>query len=259
MRRALRVLGGTIAAYLLLAYVVLPFLWHHYEHAPGLETTPKYTVTGSNIPGDPLNVALVGIEAEVVAAFAAAGWSRPAPIDVRSSVAIAESVLLGRPDPNAPVSNLYVFGRKEDLAFELEVGDSARQRNHVRFWRSDATVDGRPVWLGAASFDRGVGLSDRTGQITHHIGADVDAERDRVMADLTRAGQLRTVFQVTGIGPTLVGHNGGGDRYYTDGEMDVGVLRTTDAPPVAAPQVLASPPPVRVKDWIWTWLRRWME
>ena len=40
-----------------------------------------------------------------------------------------ESVLLDRPDPTAPVSTLLLWGRKQDLAFEQEVGRSARQRN----------------------------------------------------------------------------------------------------------------------------------
>ncbi len=257
-RRLVRALAWAIAAYLLVAYVVLPALWTHYEHAPIMETVPKRTTTGAGIPGDPLNVALVGTEGEVLAAFAAARWRRPAPTDLRSSVGIAESVVLDRPDPTAPVSYLYLFGRREDLAFEQEVGTSARQRNHVRFWRADEQVDGRPLWLGAATFDRGVGLSHRTGQITHHIGADVDAERDRVIADLEKAGQLHTVFHVTGVGVTLVGRNGGGDPYYTDGEMDVGVLKRTGEPVVAAPEVLPNPPDVDRKRRLFQWLRPWL-
>jgi hypothetical protein len=257
-RRLVRALAVAIGAYLLAAYVVAPALWTHYEHAPALETIPKVTTTGAGIPGDPLNVSLVGTEAEVLAAFAAARWTRPAPIDVRSSVDIAESVVLDRPDPTAPVSNLYLFGRREDLAFEQEVGTSARQRNHVRFWRSDERMDGRPLWLGAATFDRGVGVSHRTGQITHHIGADVDAERDHVIADLEQAGQLRTVFQVTGVGLTLVGRNGGGDPYHTDGELDVGVLKAEGAPSHAAPAVLPNPPAVETKRRVFRWLRPWL-
>jgi hypothetical protein len=233
---------------------VLPALWTHYEHAPALATVPKVTTTGDGIPGDPLNVALVGTEAEVLAAFRDAGWARPAPIDVRSSVGIAESVVLDRPDPTAPVSSLYLFGRREDLAFEQEVGESAKQRNHVRFWRAAELVDGRPLWLGAATFDRGVGLSHRTGQITHHIGPDVDAERDRVIADLKRAGQLRTVFQVTGVGPKWRGRNGGGDPYFTDGELDVGMLKTAGAGRVTTPDVLPNPPALESKRRIWEWL-----
>src|SRR5262249_17297752 len=158
-RRLVRALGAAIAAYLLVAYVVLPALWTHYEHAPVMETLPKVTTTGAGIPGDPLNVALVGTEGEVLAAVAAARWTRPAPIDAGTRVGTAESVVLDRPDPTAPVSYLYLFGRREDLAFEQEVGTSARQRNHVRFWRADEQIDGRQLWLGAATFDRGVGLS----------------------------------------------------------------------------------------------------
>ena len=45
-----------IGLYLLFAYLLLPALWHHYEHQPNLEDAPKVTVTHSGIPGDPLNV-----------------------------------------------------------------------------------------------------------------------------------------------------------------------------------------------------------
>jgi hypothetical protein len=38
-----------------------------------------------------------------------------------------------RPDDEAPVSTLYLFGRKEDLAFEKPVGGSPKERHHVRF------------------------------------------------------------------------------------------------------------------------------
>ena len=96
-----------------------------------------------------------------------------------------------RPDPDAPVSNLYLFGRKEDLAFEQPVGDSPRHRHHVRFWQTDkADADGRPVWVGSAVFDERVGLSRTTGQITHVTAADVDAERDYLFRALEQTGDL---------------------------------------------------------------------
>lgn len=250
-----RVALAAIAAYLLIAYLVLPAFWDHHEHQPALATMPRITVTGDDLPGDPLNVALVGSAAEVRAAFAAAGWREPQPIDLRSSLGIAGSVVLDRPDPTAPVSDLFLFGRKQDLAFEQEVGDSARHRNHVRFWRAPEQSDGRPLWLGGATYDRGVGVSHRTGQITHHIGADIDAERDRVMADLARAGWVTARYQVTGIGPTVNGRNGGGDWYFSDGEMDVAVLREAAAPAAAPPTPLADPVAITVKNQVFAWLR----
>lgn len=254
-RRLLWILVGLAGAYLLIAYVLLPSIWRHYEHQPALEKSPKFTVTDAGIPGDPLNVGLVGSQEEVVAAFAAAGWRIPAALGLRSDIGIAESVVADRPDPTAPVSQLFLFGRPEDLAFEKEAGHSADRRNHVRFWRDDALGNGlRPFWIGAATFDAGVGISHRTGQITHHIAPDIDAERDRVMDDLSAARQLALRYQVTGIGPTLDGRNGGGDRYYTDGELDVGVLIEGNQKRLHAPAVLPNPEGVQLKERVWKWI-----
>ncbi|MGH7893801.1 MAG: LssY C-terminal domain-containing protein, partial [Candidatus Binatia bacterium] len=199
---------------------------------------------------------LVGSEADVQRAFAVAGWHVPDPITLGSSLGIAGSVVLDRPDPDAPVSNLFLFGRRQDLAFELDVGGSARERNHVRFWRTQLRADGdRPVWVGSATFDRGAGLSHTTGQITHHIAADVDAERDTLMHHLGAAGQLTTVYYVTGVGPTLNGRNGGGDRYFTDGELAVGILAPEGAGDRRPPEVLPNPTAVVIKNQFWSWLR----
>ncbi|HEX5067517.1 MAG TPA: LssY C-terminal domain-containing protein [Myxococcota bacterium] len=259
MRRRLRILLVLVAAYLLVAYLILPSLWRHYEHQPALEKSPKYTVTDAGIQGDPLNVGLVGSREEVLFAFASAGWRVPAALGLRSDIGIAESVVADRPDPTAPVSQLFLFGRPEDLAFEKEVGHSADERNHVRFWRDDSLGTGtRPFWIGAASFDRGVGISHRTGQITHHIAPDIDAERDLVMEDLSDARQLVRRYQVTGIGPTLNGHNGGGDRYYTDGELDVGVLIEGEQRRLHGPEVLPNPEGVQLKERLWKWIEPWL-
>lgn len=246
-----------VAAWILAAYVVLPRLWRHHEHRPGLARAPLVTETPEGIPGDPLNLALVGCRADVEHAFAAAGWAAAQALGVRSGLGIAESVLLHRPDPEAPVSTLVLFGRAQDLAFERQVGTSAKMRHHVRLWHAEALADrGDAIWLGAATFDRGVGVSHRTGQITHHIAPDVDTERDVVMRDLAASGRVTRRYQVTGVGPTLAGRNGGGDRYFTDGEVTVAVLRAaTDANPASPPQDLPSPSVVRAKNRVFAWLR----
>jgi hypothetical protein len=247
-RRVRRVVGWAVAAlavYLALAYLVLPTFWQHYEHLPAMAALPKFALAPNGMPGDALNVALIGNEADVKHALVAAGWHPADPITLRSSLEIAESVVLDRPDPDAPVSNLLLFGRRQDLAYEQDVGGSARQRNHVRFWRTELRADdGRPVWVGAATFDRGVGFSHTTGQITHHIGPDIDAERDTLVHDLEAARQITTLYYVTGIGPTLNGRNGGGDRYYTTGRW-----RSASSPRRA--------PPARSRSWSWRARRRW--
>jgi hypothetical protein len=241
-----------LIVYALLAYFALPLFWTHYEHQKGLAGLPMVTMTPQDIPGDPINVGLIGDDSDVLCAMHAAGWYPADPVTLRSSIEIAGSVLLDRPYRDAPVSPLLYLGRREDLAFEKPVGDSADHRHHVRFWKVlDKGEEHRPVWLGDATFDRSVGISRYTGAITHHIGADIDAERAALAHDLEAAGMVTARYQVTGIGPTLAGRNGGGDLYYTDGE--VWIMRLVQAcqkregPIVTIP----SPPTVEIKDRIY--------
>lgn len=225
IRFALASLAVLLAAYLLVSYFLLPEIWIFRDSRRIGSLSSMVTTTADDIPGDPINVGLVGSKEEVIRAFAAAGWDPADKITLRSSVDIGLSVVLDRPDLDAPVSPLFFEGRKQDLAFEKPVGRSADERNHVRFWLTERTgTDGRPLWLGSASFDRGVGLSHDTGQITHHIGPDVDAERDLVIDDLRKAGKVSSTYEIPGIGATSSGRNGGGDPYFTDGKALVGVL-----------------------------------
>ncbi|MGH6944515.1 MAG: LssY C-terminal domain-containing protein [Geminicoccaceae bacterium] len=258
-RRGLAAVVSILVVYGVLAYIVLPWLWLHYEHHPTLEGAPKTTSVADGRPGDPLNIGLVAHHPEVVRGLLAAGWQPADPITFRSSLGIALSVLLKRPDPDAPVSAQYLLGRRQDLAFEKAVGHSARKRHHVRLWRSDALgLGGRPIWLGAATFDRGVGFGHRTAEITHHIAPDVDAERDTLATDLIDTKQVATIYGVSGIGPTLWGRNGEGDRYYTDGEMVVLVLEPDNVARTGPPEQLSEPPAVAVKNSVFDWLRTWL-
>jgi hypothetical protein len=252
IRQFATAVAAVVAAWYALAYLVLPGLWYHREHQPGLEGKPAVTETAQGIPGDPLNVGLVGERTEVLLAMHRAGWFPADPVTLESSVEIAASVVLDRPYVDAPVSPLFYEGRKQDFAFEKSIGESADRRNHVRFWKVlDKGVEGRPVWLGSATLDRSVGLSHDTAQITHHIAPDVDDERDRLIADLTAARTLTTIYQVSGVGPTVNGRNGEGDRYYTDGEIRIGVITAGAAPVDAEPVVDPDPPIVATKNGLW--------
>lgn len=212
--------------YLVVAYVILPFGWIRYAHRhPAWEDAPRITHTVADIPGDPLNVALVGTEAEVKKIMLAAGWYPADPLTLKSCLEMAEAAVLKRTYDDAPVSNLFLFGRKQDLAFEQPVGDNPRKRHHVRFWKWDKLgPDDRPVWFGSATYDERVGLSHTTGEVTHHIAPDIDTERDHLIGDLEHTGDVAEVYVVDGFHKTLEGHNGGGDPWHTDGNLSVAVL-----------------------------------
>lgn len=226
-RRAGLALGAILGVYVVAAYLMMPAMWELYSHDhPNLDGLDTIVYTGSGIPGDPLNVGLVGTEAQVKKLFHDAGWHPADPLSIRADLKIAEATVLERSYADAPVSSLYYEKRKEDLAFEKQIGPDPKKRNHVRYWKTSRT-DGtdRPFWIGSATLDVGVELSRRTGQITHRTGRDVDAERDYLMSQLNATGDLAEVYSKPNFHKQHEGKNGGGNAWFTDGALKIGVLK----------------------------------
>ena len=192
---------------------------------PALDRSPRHTTTAQGNQGDAINVAFIGTEEELHRMFAAAGWYAADPITLKTSVRIAADVVLHKPYAHAPVSDLYVWGRRQDAAFEQPVGDSPKQRHHVRFWCSpEVDRNGEPLWLGAATYDERVELSRTTGGITHKISPEIDNERNKLVTDAARAGVLDGYYWVDRFHKNPQGRNGGGDPYFTDRRLAVGVI-----------------------------------
>jgi hypothetical protein len=225
-------LGGLLLVWGVAAYVIIPFVWKQYmKRHPTLDRSPRVTQTRTGHSGDPLNVILFGTQAQLESVMQAAGWYPAKPLGLRSDLKIAVDTVLSHPDTEAPVSDLYLFGRPQDRAFEQPVGHSPRSRHHVRFWQTELlTDDGRPGWIGAAVYDEHVGLSRVTGQITHVTAPDVDAERDYLFDCLESAGGLQSHRSITGFHTRREGRNGGGNLWHTDGNLYLGVLRDPDLP-----------------------------
>lgn len=84
----------------------------------------------------------------------------------------------------------------------------------------------------------------------------MDTERDSLVEKLVSVEQVQSLYQVTGVGATLQGRNGGGDWYYTDGELTVAVLTVNNIPQIAPPRQ-KNPEQVEVKNHLWSLLRHW--
>ena len=108
--------------------------------------------------------------------------------------------------------------------------------------------------LGAATFDDGLGVSHYTGQITHPVAPDIDAERDFLLDDLAAAKRVVATYSVSGVGPTLFGRNGGGDPFFTDGEIGIARLALGCQAQEGAPVALAPPLRIAAKDAVFSWL-----
>jgi hypothetical protein len=192
---------------------------------PALVRAPRHTTTSAGHRGDAINVAFVGTEEELHRVLATAGWFTADPITLQTSLRIAADVVLHKPYAHAPVSTLYLWGRKQDAAFEQPVGSSPKQRHHVRFWRSrEVDANAKPLWLGAATFDERVELSRTTGGITHKISPNIDKERNKLVGDIIQAGALDGYYWVDQFHQLPEGRNGGGDPYFTDRRLAVGVI-----------------------------------
>ncbi len=227
--RLRRILLGIILVWLVAAYLLIPLAWKSYASLhPSFDENPRVTETGDKHPGDPLNVALIGSEDQVKAIMKAAKWYPAEALGLESDLRIGVDTILSRSDREAPVSNLYLFGRKEDLAFEQPVGDNPRHRHHVRLWKtSQPNGDGRAKWIGSAVYDEKVGFSRTTGQITHVTASNVDKERDFLFECLAGTKMLAEEYIVKDFHKQDSGYNGGGDPWKTDGALYVGILAET--------------------------------
>lgn len=222
----------------LVAYLVLPRLQTLITaiYVPGYFIAR--TRTSDGLLGDPVNLAVDGTARQIHEAMTACGWVLADDITLRSSWGIIASSVFRRSYPAAPVSPLQLFGRKQCLAYQQEVEGNAAQRHHVRFWRCP---DGwllpgghRVQWLGAGTYDRSVGLSLFTLQITHKIDADIDVERDYIV-DSLRFHMPQTSVEVLKNFSTGYHHrNGGGDVIHTDGDMPVVNLTVVPVSEVSA-------------------------
>lgn len=224
-----QVLDGSKPIYPLLllwivtAYITLPRV-HRFMTKRYL---PNYYVgrvrSGSGLLADPINLAFFGSEKSIHTSFASAGWSIADPLSVSTFVQTIISTVLNSSYENAPVGNMYLFGRQQDFAYQLQVGGSPRVRHHVRFWK---VPDGwrlpgghKAEWLAAATFDKSVGIKLFTLQIDHMIATNIDEERDFIIANLEEANAIGSIEVIKHFSDAYHDHNNGGDTIKTDGSL----------------------------------------
>jgi len=195
--------------YGLAAYVILPRAIRIALRILHRGRVPSYTITGDGLPGDPVNLVLIGTMGQLRHAFAAAGWTQADPLGIASSWRMVRAFVLNSPYPTAPFSTLYLFGRGQDVGFERSIDNSPRKRHHVRFWgllldRVEQSLDTpsfwldavRPgddelvLWIGAGTKDIGFSLTRLSFQITHATGVDTNEERDFIIEELRRCGAI---------------------------------------------------------------------
>ena len=222
------------------AYIVLPRVVRFGLKILQRRRMPRFTITGDGLPGDPVNLVLIGTRQQLQSAFACAGWSEADRLGVSSSCRMVQAFVFNSPYPTAPFSTLYLFGRGQDIGFQKAIDDSPRKRHHVRFWamslaRAEDTLgtadfwrntdrppeDANVLWVGAGTKDTGFSLTRLTFQVTHATDSDTNVERDFIVAELSRIRVIADAMSYTAgqpLSPARVNH------YVTDGEVTMATL-----------------------------------
>ncbi len=170
--------------------------------------------------GDPLNLVIIARPKDLRRVFTSRGWHPAEKNHAESIRKTIASFLFGSRYDYSPVSPLYAFGRKQDLAMQ-KARASINQRNHLRLWLTPWSVGDKPVWIGQISRDIGVRFTLKSPfLVTHKIDPDIDEARNYLIEDLLLSGQIEAFGYIEGLGassPDKPRHNLTGDPYWSDG------------------------------------------
>lgn len=233
-----------VATYGLGAYVLVPAIIRTYRILRPADHLPLYCVTPDGFASDPVNVGIIGTRHQLIEAMQKSGWHVADPHSFKNVIREMLSTIYGWSYPTAPVSSLYLFGRKQDVAFEIPIKGQPGSRHHVRFWattyRSEQDLNIRTIdwhhrqehvetdsllWVGAASKDVGIGFVRHNLQITHMIDSDTNRERRLIVNKLIKAGLAHKVESIQLGEPYRLVNRVFRGSLHTDGRMDVVSLK----------------------------------
>jgi len=168
--------------------------------------------------GDPLNIVMIGEPEQMFYAFIRSGWDETEVVSAASGFKTATSFFTGGAYRYSPVSSLYLFDRKQDIALQ-RIRKNINERNHFRLWLAPMTFNDQSVWIGQISRDIGVRFTLKT-ITTHKIDPDVDETREFLLENLAYHQMLDKFAYVGGSKTSTIdepGRNLTGDPYFTDG------------------------------------------
>ena len=198
------------------------------EVAPDISAlfaTGRIPATSESVTGTPLEpVSLVIIAKDrqsFVDAMRHAGWIRAQKPGLNSLARAGWAALTNQEDATAPVTPYFWEGQPNDYGFQKPTSDrTLRKRHHARFWNTRfVTPTGARIIVGTASFDDGMNWDG-----LHHIDPNIDAERNRLIADLKQAGDVKA-FERFQLSTPRLGQDVAGDPWFTDGKAILVTLK----------------------------------
>lgn len=230
--------------YVVAAYLLIPALIRVVRIVAPARHLQSYCVTPDGFASDPVNIGIIGNRRELIIAMEAAGWHVADRPSIKNTAHEVMSALLNRTYSNAPMSNLYLFGRKQDIGFELPAPGERGHRHHVRFWATSyepeaklnfgtiawhkqriRTLEKDILWVGAASQDVGFAFIKHNVQITHMIHPDTNAERQLIVDGLEKAGLVASTESTRLRRPYRISNRAWRGHLRSDGMLQVVKLK----------------------------------
>lgn len=189
-----------------------------------VQQLPRRSTTLKATGADLVNIAFVGSETQVHAAFLAAGWHNADPVSRHSFAHNFYALLNNSGYAQEPMMTFLVDGKPEDMNWQKSL-NSYGKRDHLRIWQWTPERATEPVWVSSCSHDTGAVLSVKYKGFVHHISPDIDNERATVIRDLNFAGCVKSVTYVARPGVATITQNATGDLVRTDGSIAVVELK----------------------------------
>lgn len=187
---------------------------------------PFRTATqNTNLPSDLTNLAFLGTEQALRAAFSAAGWVETDSRDARSTYGTMRSIVENQGYREAPMSTLLLNGQQPRITYAKTL-NTFFERHHLRVFAQDGTFNNQPLWTSSSTHDSGIGFATAAKTFIHVIDQNIDEERTKVVNDLILTGCVSGLELVDRPWVPLDASNATGDQLKTDGR--IAVLKLND-------------------------------
>jgi LssY C-terminus len=181
---------------------------------------PRRIADKAGDPGDMVNFLIIGSQEEMEKVFTTAGWVK---VDANVKETVLNGFLASMSKESyltMPMSPLYLFGRQQDYGWaHADPIAVVASRNHLRIWKASFEVNGRTLWVGAATHDIGFEKDQRNNGLTHKIDPNIDLERDYVEKTLASTGLVAEVTHILPANPMQEAKTATGGSFHSNGQV----------------------------------------
>jgi len=190
---------------------------------------PTRTLDKKSREADLINMAFMSTKEELAQAFDRAGWKQSDSVSRQAVKRQFHAFLSKSSYATAPMSPQLFDGRAPDLTLEKTFNSYGR-RDHLRIWKLESTVDGVPLWVGAAVRETGATLSVTRMGFMHHVSDDLEEEQRAIQRHLLAADCVDSIGNVERPGMDKAVINATGEVLRTDGSVMVLRLKACSVP-----------------------------